>query len=158
MKMLWTVLKGVFLKNLRCWAVDPRRSGDAEVLGHLPEHRLPIPLAEDVQPPVSTQVFRQQRPGLQQAVEALLVVEPADGDDAAGGIVVPYVGKLQGGVGNDLQVRQSAPVACILAGQDDEPVEPADDALVLPGAEAVGQSQQSASSVLQTEKLAVVQF
>ncbi len=69
-----------------------------------------------------------------------------------------HVRNIEGRIGNDRQIGKCAPVAGIFPGQYHETVETANDAFILPGAEAVGQSQQPATIVLQAEILVEMQF
>lgn len=62
------------------------------------------------------------------------------------------------GIGDHLQIRQRPPIAAVLLGQYDKPVESPHDALVLPGPPPVDEPEHSLAAVLQAEKLAEVQF
>ena len=108
--------------------------------------------------PVGAQPLREQGPGVQQAVEALLVVQPTHGDYAVVAGFALDVRHCDGGVGHDGQVWQVPPHFCILPRQDDEVVETTDDLLVLFHADAVRQAQQALAVVLQAEQLVIMQF
>ena len=151
------VAGGVFFKDAVGRGVDPGGILDAEPDNLVLEHLLPFALAEDVQPPGPAQRFRDQRPGVQQAVEALLVVQAADGDHAMVARLVRDALR-DGGVGDDGEVGQFAPHRGVLAREHHEAVEAPDNPLVHPGADAVHQAHQALAVVLQAEQLVEVQF
>ena len=140
---------GIFFKDVLSWWLDPGGIGNAQIVNLLPQHRFPFSLAENVEPPFLKQVAGQERPGIEQAVESFLVVEPAHSNYASALRGLGWCcGRQQRGIGNHFQIGQRPPIAGILPGEDHESVETSDNPQILPASETVGKAKQPVPIVL----------